>query len=84
MQHISVDFCQDAFRRSGITIVVVDDFGLATTAYVEFKSENPNFSGLTYGWHHFCVAKGFFEGLRVQFAVPSSNPNLMSVSVCSA
>lgn len=81
MQHIPVDFCQIAFRFSGATIVVLDDFGLTTTTtYVEF----PNISGLAHGWHNFCVAKGFFEGLRVQFAVPSSNPNVMSVAVCSA
>lgn len=66
-----------AFRKSGVPVVVFDEYGFQTTCYVEFDNQNPSLCGLTEGWSSFTNHRKLFEGLRVQLAVPCANPHLM-------
>lgn len=75
------EFCQFVFPHSGVDIVLIDEFGLQTTCYLEFGETNDDNAGLSHGWQRFCILKGLTAGRRVRLAVPAANTSLICFGI---
>lgn len=78
MQHLPIEFCQIAFRHSGLNGLLIDEYGLQKSCVVEFRVTHPELSGISKGWLQFCSTKWFFDGCSSW----KSPPNMCDSNAC--